>query len=183
MISPVMLWIDLTQRASNPGTPIIGSPVCRVHRVFGGRGLDEVIRSVQPRALCFEFDYPLSADLAMLSETKRSHPSVPILMLAEPHAETLAIWALRARVWDYFVKPVSEAEILRSIMPLFRKEDYKHWDRRAPRDFIAPAHDIPDRPSPLSLSRTQTAILRAHAYIESHLWKSSRRGRWRNSAV
>lgn len=169
MIPPVMLWVDLTRCERNGSLPIASSALCRIYRVFGAQGLDEMIRSVQPCVLCFEFDYPPSTGLTMLSETKRNHPAVPILMLAEPHSEKLAIWALRARVWDYFVKPVCEVEIFCSVKPLLRQDGYQGWDRRARRNFITPEHHIPEPPPSLSLSRAERAILKAHAYLESRL--------------
>lgn len=169
MIRPVMLWVDLTQGKRNCGLPTSSSAPCRICHIFSAQSLRETSRSAQPRALCFEFDYPPSAGLTVLSETKRSHPPIPIVMLAEPRSESLAVWALRTRVWDYLIKPVCEAEIMRSIMPLFMEEGYNDWDRRAPRNFITPKHDIPAKPTRLKLSRAERAILTANAYIEAHL--------------
>lgn len=169
MIQPVILWVDLTQCERNPGLRSFGTLPWRICRVFGVQDLGELIRSVQPHALCFEFDYPYPLGLAMLSETKRGYPSIPILMLTKPHSEALAVWALRARVWDYFVKPVPEAEIWRSIMPLFEEEGYKDHRERVPRSFITPEHNALDCPRQPGLSHAERAILKARAYIESHL--------------
>ena len=34
------------------------------------------------------------------------------VMITEEHSESLAVWALRARVWDYLVKPVDLSYLL-----------------------------------------------------------------------
>jgi YesN/AraC family two-component response regulator len=124
---------------------------------------------VQPHALCFEFDYPDPSGLTLLKETKHRYPSIPFVMLAASHAGTLAVWALRARVWNYFVKPVAQTEIVRSLMPLLRAQVSKGWHRRAPRLCITPEQNISNGPSSLSLSRSEQAILKARRFIESHL--------------
>ena len=169
MITPVVLWVDLTQRERVPNSSIEDNRPCRICRPCGAEDLNEVIRSVQPEILCFEFEYPDAYSLALLTETKRRHPSIPLLMVVEPHSEALAIWALRARVWDYFIKPVTEAEIWHSIMPLFEEENYNRWHDRIPRNFIKPMHDPLDKPPQTGLSHTERAVIKARAYIESHL--------------
>ena len=61
--------------------------------------------------MVFDFQDPVSADLQLLQSVKRVHPSVPILMFTEQHSEELAVWAFRARVWNYLVKPVPLREL------------------------------------------------------------------------
>ena len=169
MLCPVLLWIDLTERERHGDSSTVNRRQCLIYRVSGAQGLGERIGSVQPHAVCFEFDYPTAAQLTMLTDTKQRHPALPIVMLAEPHAETLAVWALRARVWDYFVKPVAQTEIVRSLMPLLRAQVSKGWHRRAPRLCITPEQNISNGPSSFSLSRSEQAILKARRYIEAHL--------------
>jgi YesN/AraC family two-component response regulator len=60
--------------------------------------------------LVFDFDYPSKEGLRLLLAVKRRYPTVPILMITEEHSENLAVWAFRARVWNYFAKPVSIRE-------------------------------------------------------------------------
>jgi AraC-like DNA-binding protein len=61
----------------------------------------------RPWAACFEYDVPDDRGLAALAEFKNQHSTLPIVMLTERGARTLATWALRRCVWDYLVKPVS----------------------------------------------------------------------------
>ncbi|MFO7594143.1 MAG: response regulator [Pseudomonadota bacterium] len=67
---------------------------------------------------CFEYDYPDVSGLSVLSDIKRDFASVPVMMFTKHHSEALAVWALRARVWNYFVKPVSPETVLPSLAAL-----------------------------------------------------------------
>jgi len=59
----------------------------------------------------FDYGDPAAADLHLLQSVKRQHPSLPILMLTDTHSADLAVWAMRARVWNYLVKPVPLREL------------------------------------------------------------------------
>ena len=63
-------------------------------------------------------DDPDFEGLTALRETKKDFPSIPILLFTERGSEALAVWALRSRVWDYFVTPVAEEELLQRIRSL-----------------------------------------------------------------
>lgn len=61
--------------------------------------------------VCFNFDFPDMNGLKLIPETKRRWPSVPVLMLTMQSTADLALWALRTRVFDLLVKPITEPEI------------------------------------------------------------------------
>ncbi|MFL6600887.1 MAG: helix-turn-helix domain-containing protein [Steroidobacteraceae bacterium] len=63
--------------------------------------------------VCFNFDYPQMAALKLIPECKKRWPSAPILMLTMQNSADLALWALRSRVFDLLVKPVTPEEIER----------------------------------------------------------------------
>jgi YesN/AraC family two-component response regulator len=63
--------------------------------------------------ICFDFDYPEMAGLRLIPETKRRWPSTPIVMLTLNACADIALWALRARVFDVLIKPVTAPEIAR----------------------------------------------------------------------
>jgi YesN/AraC family two-component response regulator len=65
----------------------------------------------KPDIIVFEFDNPVAEELRLLQVVKRQHPGIPILLITSAHNEELAIWALRARVWNYLVKPVPLREL------------------------------------------------------------------------
>lgn len=64
-----------------------------------------LIKAKPPIAACFQYDYPDLDGLSSLRDTKQAVPSIPLLMVTQAHSEHLAVWAFRARVWDYFVQP------------------------------------------------------------------------------
>jgi len=65
--------------------------------------------------VCFNFDYPDMTGLKLIPDAKRRWPSVPVLMLTTEGSIEVALWALRSRVFDLLVKPVTEAEIERAV--------------------------------------------------------------------
>lgn len=68
--------------------------------------------------ICMHFDCPDLAGLSLLQEIKLKSPSIPITMFTVQHSEELAIWAMRSRVWEYVVLPLSAAEINRYLNAL-----------------------------------------------------------------
>jgi len=61
--------------------------------------------------ICFNFDYPEMGSLKLIPETKARWPSIPILMVTLHCSADLAVWAMRARVFDLLVKPLTGQEI------------------------------------------------------------------------
>ena len=61
--------------------------------------------------ICFNIDYPEMGQLKLIPQTKHRWPSAPILLLTMQCSAELAVWALRVRVFDVLVKPLSPEEI------------------------------------------------------------------------
>lgn len=72
-----------------------------------------------PIAACFQFDYPDLEGLGSLREAKKAFPTIPLLMITQAHSEHLAVWAFRARVWDYFVQPFDMTRFLEVMASLY----------------------------------------------------------------
>ncbi|MEN8132140.1 MAG: response regulator transcription factor [Pseudomonadota bacterium] len=167
MERPVILWVDFTRK--DEGSPALMMPgvedCCEFYRVSRAEDISGCIRSIGPDILCFDYAYPEPTELVLLSQTKHDFPRIPILMLTEHHSETLAIWALRARVWDYLVKPLSKEELLRPVKALSILRDRQRSD--APRQVIR--REI-HAPVSAHLSRTspESVIFKAQMYIDSH---------------
>lgn len=92
---------------------------CTVHIVSNGNRITEEMQGEHPVILCFEYDYPDTNGLFELKNTRMKHPSTPVLMVTKYSSETLAIWALRARVWDYLTKPVQADDLLGRLHALY----------------------------------------------------------------
>lgn len=162
---PVLLWINLTQTGHEAVLPFNANGRCVIHVIESVKQdpgqIGGMIDLLGPDVLCFEYDHPGDAGLAALARTKRGYPGIPILMLTKSHSETLAVWALRARVWDYIVKPFSAEAILHSTISLFeavRKQDVGSKRRK----IILPLHDFTYM---RRLRGGEKTILRAQSYI------------------
>ncbi len=116
---------------------------------------------------CFEYDFPDMASLSLLSETKQQFSSVPVIMFTEQHSEALAVWALRARVWNYFVKPVAPDAVMPSLAMLARLLT-DSGNRRA-RTTIFPPQPLPDDARFQKHRGEDKMVEVATAYIEQRL--------------
>ena len=63
--------------------------------------------------ICLNFDHPDIEGLKFATDTKNQFPSTPILMLIAQASADVVLWALRSRIFDVLVKPVTPQEILR----------------------------------------------------------------------
>ncbi|MBY4675729.1 helix-turn-helix transcriptional regulator [Marinobacterium arenosum] len=166
MDKSVMLWVDLRTADSHSLKPLYERHF--VVRVIGepeSSLLDET-RS-PPSVICFDFDYPDRGGLDLLRETRCRHPSLPIIMLTEQHSESLAIWALRLRVWDLILKPADADLINRQIHNLMTQ--LKHnlgWEETCQLPGNVPQMPIESR----YYGKPQNRGIRpALTYIQQHL--------------
>jgi AraC-like DNA-binding protein len=113
----VLGWINCT--GGNEATALINAVLLpwEIQKIDSENAL-QALSERQPDAIVFDFSYTCKVSLRLLLTVKRQYPAIPILMVTEEHSETLAIWAFRARVWNYFVKPVSIREFNRNLTQL-----------------------------------------------------------------
>ena len=111
------LWVNLTREARTVLDESAGGAF-DVRRVREPAQIPGAIQVHAPQFLCFEFDEPDAPGIAVLAHTRRAHPSLPVLMITGGHSEAVAIWALRIRVWDLLVKPVSSGELSQRLTAL-----------------------------------------------------------------
>jgi AraC-like DNA-binding protein len=96
--------------------------------IDGSCALNAVIDSLNPRLICFDYDLPDQYGLELLLKIKERYPALPLLMITDDHSIDLSIWALRTRVWDYFLKPVS-IEVILASAELILKESLNNNSR------------------------------------------------------
>jgi len=114
-----------------------------VHRLAPLSSVAADVERLRPAVAFFDFDFPTRQGLNLLKETKRSFPSLPLIMLTVQHSEALAVWAFRSRVWDYFVKPLSNVDVERCVASL--SEMFSLRDRSGtPRSAAIPGAMIPE---------------------------------------
>jgi AraC-like DNA-binding protein len=164
MVKPSLLWIDCTSGLPDPEYRIRCAAEFEVtHACDIDRAPQEIARH-KPAALCFDFDYPDQQRLHAMRVIKQSFPRLPILMLTLEHSETLAVWAFRARVWNYLTQPVAPAELaenLRALASLCHRSS-------PPREARLVAATIPnglrDVPLAADVARLQPAV----NYVAQH---------------
>ncbi|MBW7469741.1 response regulator transcription factor [Marinobacter sp. M216] len=167
MDKATIVLLDATQYGADQELARVIKTRFPLERRDKSAGLENIGSNGENVILCFEFDFPDISTLSLLNDTKHDHPSIPILMFTEQHSEALAVWALRARVWNYFVKPVapeavlSSLSILASMMASPRTRDC--------RNLVIPPQRLPDD-ARFQKHRTEDKLVElAVAHIEQHL--------------
>jgi len=155
-----LLWLDLRQRCVDAGTRADLPNRYRSEGLCDPGALQAQVAARHPRVLCFEFDQPDQAGLKALQCTLRRYPALPVLMLTEHHSERLAVWAFRAGVWDYLVKPVSADDLGNALDALERA--LRFAQSRKSNALPPPLDDCAARTGPAK--RTSVAV----DYIETH---------------
>jgi len=133
------LWVNLTREART----MLDQSAGDAFDVRCVREPTQILGAIQvhaPQFLCFEFDEPDAPGIAVLAHTRRAHPSLPVLMITGGHSEAVAIWALRIRVWDLLVKPVSSGELSQRLTALFKLTN--HAGTGSERDITFPSQGI-----------------------------------------
>lgn len=113
-----LLWVDMKVSRPELGVTDPFEELFEVCHYSSISSLDAEIKRTRPRIICFDFDFPTKPGLKSLQQTKFNHSSIPILMLTVQHSEALAVWAFRARVWDYLVKPIAKTELQHCLVGL-----------------------------------------------------------------
>ncbi len=140
LASPRVFWADLRQQWAHENLCSSLAPAYCTQRLTRADQLHAEMKKSPAELMCFEYDYPDLGGLQALQEAKRRYPSTPIIMLTEQHSEALAVWALRTRVWDYLVKPLSDDQLRRSIASVFRGQSCDRPDKIPPPPW---AHALP----------------------------------------
>jgi len=142
----------------------------RLEIVAPGEDPTPRLRQKPPVAACFQYDYPDLAGLASLREAKQAFPSIPLLMITQAHSEHLAVWAFRARVWDYFVQPFDMTRFLEVVAKLYSVR-LPQTAKAAHRDVVEVKNHIPPE-ARLHCSAPgddQARLQRVVSFIDQHL--------------
>lgn len=123
------------------------------------------IARVQPRALCFDFDYPDRERLAAMQAVKQAHPSLPLIMFTIEHSEALAVWAFRVPVWNYLAKPVTMSEWEENLCALSK---ILPTDRRNGRRILRDGPPVPRAIASERADDVHLALLPALSFVDQH---------------
>jgi two-component system response regulator YesN len=114
---PHFLWVNLTsQEHTALKEAVVGA--FDVYLIKSPIPIHAAIKAHAPQFLCFEFDDPSPSYLNALADTRREYPGLPVLLITGCSSQSLAIWALRIRVWDILVKPILLDELIQRITVL-----------------------------------------------------------------
>ena len=163
------LWVNLTQETHTALGASVGVE-CVVHRVRETTQIAPAIQVCAPLFLCFEFDQPDAPGMAALAQIRCTHPSLPVLMITGGHSEAVAIWALRMRVWDLLVKPVSNGELSQRISTLIELTRYPGLGPSRYIRFPSQVNEaIPVLNGPRKQGRTHPAIAHVTTNFDSEI--------------
>jgi AraC-like DNA-binding protein/CheY-like chemotaxis protein len=159
-----LLWFDCTSGVQESGLRVQCASVFEVvHTSCLERASDDIER-LGPTVLSFDFDHPDQSSLHVMQSVKKAHPKLPILMLTLDHSESLAIWAFRARVWNYLVKPISSEEFAENLDALAKIGNRASPPRVAQMLVAAIPDDLPVHPIDSRIAQLQPAL----HYIKQH---------------
>jgi AraC-like DNA-binding protein/CheY-like chemotaxis protein len=163
-LKPRLLWFDCT---TDPHDAELRVQCARVFEVALGTSVERAADDIEqrkPSVLCFDFDHPDQARLKAMQAIKKAYPKLPILMLTVDHSESLAVWAFRARVWNYLVKPVSRDEFAENLGALARIGNRASPPRVAQLLEAILPDDLPVRPVESKVAQLQPAL----HYVKQH---------------
>lgn len=162
-MEPFILWMNYTGMS---GVPTLCSRLashCQVHCCDGAEPLAEQIARLKPNVICFDFSEPDAAQRALVQRCRINYPSMPVLLFTTSHSSELLVWALRTRIWDCFIKPVSCGEILRRLNILLPA--LRDGAGQSGRKLLLPDRSAcPAGPGSARLSRTAAAL----PYLQQH---------------
>jgi len=164
-----LLWVNLNLSKSNPLASSAFSEFFSIRRPDTQELKSKCFnKNSQPNAFVFEFDFPDKKGLHLLSKTKKQFPSLPIIMVTEQHSEELAVWALRARVWEYIIKPADQNQLEELQYDLLRLQQIQQ-STDTHRSLFQREHRIPNESRLNPESPSNEIIQRAIYYIDAHL--------------
>jgi YesN/AraC family two-component response regulator len=114
----MLLWVDLCCGARVAASSGEFSRHCDV-RMTDQQYLWTAL-SLAPTAgvVCFDIEHPDMNCLKFVTDTKAKFPSVPIIMLMSQQSADVVLWALRTRIFDVLLKPLTAKDVLRCVQRL-----------------------------------------------------------------
>jgi AraC-like DNA-binding protein len=107
-----LLWIRvLHHECECPVSRAIAQEYFAVEVCFNIGSAQAAVQRFAPQVACWEFEEAQAPALRAMKYFKLANASLPLLMLTAQHSEALAVWAFRARVWNFLIKPVATSEL------------------------------------------------------------------------
>lgn len=164
---PSLLWFDLTRNRSSEELIALFRPTCDCQVAKEAVAPDKHALP-PPDMICMHYDRPDMPGLNLLLDIKHKLPSIPIAMFTVQHSEELAVWAMRSRVWEYMVLPLSSAEIRRFLHAMKQLYELRHSLSPANRQI----EHGPSLPDSIRLTVEHQALSDVLLYIEQNFRES-----------
>lgn len=161
-----ILWIDLRFNKDEICSGYSITSNYAVSVISDSSKIDAAVRQYHPRILCFDYDFPDQAGLETLEKCKARHPSTPVVMLTRDHSAELVIWALRSRIWEYYIKPVSAKCLIGSIKEYLEQ---RPASGKGLRHNLMPKPEIPTRSRPYKIKTNGAPTANVASYVQQHL--------------
>jgi len=114
----MLLWVDMRCGARTAASFEEFSRHCDVRLTDQQNLWAALSLATTADVTCFDFEHPDMACLKFVTDTKARFPSVPIIMLISQQSADVVLWALRTRIFDVLLKPVTARDVLRCVQRL-----------------------------------------------------------------
>lgn len=111
----MLLWVDMCCGARVTASSAEFSRVCQVRLMDQQHLWAALSLASKADVICFDVEHPDMSCLKFMTDTKARFPSVPIIMLMSQQSADVVLWALRARIFDVLLKPLSARDVLRCV--------------------------------------------------------------------
>ncbi|HHJ18966.1 MAG TPA: AraC family transcriptional regulator [Gammaproteobacteria bacterium] len=163
----ILLWVDKRTCKSEFKLSDFLKKQFKLHHVQNNNEITHAIQQTSSTIIFFDYDYPHKTGLDALRLTKQDFPSIPIIMLTKFHSEALAVWAFRARVLDYIVKPIKERDLVSSINK-FTRQHAGERNNNKPRYIYSKCNPLPVE-TRVTVTENRKTTFPAISYIAAHM--------------
>jgi len=122
MGNATVIWVDLQSAPTKVDLSAQVGLHWRLYKIYEVDKTANLIRALAPRAVFLEYTDPSAELLDPVKRLASDFPESHFVMITQEHSESLAVWALRARIWDYLVKPVDPFYLLSCVGALTDRE-------------------------------------------------------------
>lgn len=113
-----LLWVHMRGEAGGQASMAEFAHHCHVRPIDRQHLWAATSLASSSHVICFDYEHPDIDGLKFAADTKTRFPSLPIIMLISLQSVDIVLWALRTRVFDVIVKPISSQDIIRCMSRL-----------------------------------------------------------------
>jgi YesN/AraC family two-component response regulator len=162
----MLLWVDLCCGARTAAACDEFSRHCEVRPTDQQTLWTALSLATTADVVCFDLDHPDMSCLKFVTDTKAKFASVPIIMVMAQQSTDLVLWALRTRIFDVLLKPLSARDVLRCVQRLSPVLEARRT--QSARNNATGAEAIPDETRYLAKRNSRGKLDQVLGYIEKN---------------